>query len=479
MADISGTFFGGSISGKNSTHIHSHGTSIPFYSLYTDLPSTNIVSGSEVFVERLTSAGSVGPYYLKFFNGSWKPIYVANDLEWIISNPIPQASELSLLTNFTYIIPGGFGFNYDGAPLDTPTSFRLPLKPTFNTNWNSVEIGYMTNGNSVTINRMYIARGNDNEYTEITENQETGYITCLSADTIVSGGTTQTPKITWLGSWDLASNNTQQLMIAIQLDVGAYMTSWGQNHNIFLGLGFAQKGNEKLNNNLTDTFDIAGSYAFNSLPNIVVKFKETTPVINLPFVGDSHTYGYGDNEQVANPYGIAGHINEQYNISGVKIVPLNVGRIGHTTTQFNDTLQTLTTYFDFRAFALQFGSINNVSQDITYSQISADFENAKNNIIGNQRFVFPYFAGGADNIPEHSNWWEPYKNMRDWCLSTYPHTISGINERVVNQVTGEFIDGYGYVDGAHLITSGYAVWSEDIATDIIALLESRTGTSLT
>ena len=104
---------------------------------------------------------------------------------------------------------------------------------------------------------------------------------------------------------------------------------------------------------MTSGFSTAGGTSFGMLPQLVVEFRgHPTPVLPLLCVGDSTLWGYGDGDQYNQPFGVPGRLAERWRAAGVAIAPVNFGRVGHRTDQFNLRLQAILAACDFGASCL-------------------------------------------------------------------------------------------------------------------------------
>ena len=102
------------------------------------------------------------------------------------------------------------------------------------------------------------------------------------------------------------------------------------------------------------------SNGFGLSPNLVVKFEGlATPVVTIPFVGDSHVWGYGDGNGVNNAGGLPYRMFTRWAAESKYYQPINLGYYGQTSPDIATRWANyLADGFDFRTAVIEYGSIN-------------------------------------------------------------------------------------------------------------------------
>lgn len=374
----------------------------------------------------------------------------------LLNHGLLGASPVSpLLTSFTYILPtsGSFEeFSRSGAE----ESFKIRLEPTGPTNtFQTVRIAFPNAGAAYTVERVYLMRsGNAN--TSITEDPATGVVTVSGVPFVVPAGTDEEPA--WYEiAVSVSVGPVSDFVLLIDVASGSPRSDWGSGS--YRGLGWIYSATEKLSQNLTSGIDFTGGESFGSMPPVRVKFEGlSTPVLWLPFVGDSWAYGYGDGGGPWRPYGIEGRLNARWDAFNQPIAVMGYGRSGYTTDQSLTRLQNLLANFDCRAACVQFNSLNNVLQTLPDTQCRTDWAGVEAAM--GTRKILPLVGGGMLDAFA-PGWFTAWKANSDWMVARNADTNADVYDNLVSPTTGVIGVGLAYTDDSHPNTDGYDAWEVD------------------
>lgn len=380
---------------------------------------------------------------------------------------IGAAAPSPLLTDYTYIIPSSGlldQFSRSGAV----ESYNIRLTPTGPANtFQTVRVGFSNTGAAYTVDCAYLMQvGNAN--TTITEDPATGLVTVAAAPFVVAAGTNENPTWHWINV-SVPTGTVSEFQLLVQMAVNSPRTDWGSSP--YLGMGWIWTNTEKLTTNLTDGINFAGGGAFGSLPPIAVKFESlSTPVLWLPFVGDSWMYGFGDGGGPWRPFGIEGRLNDRWSAAAEPIAVIGYAKSGFTTTQCLSRLQNLLANFDCRAACVQFNSLNNVLAPLPDTQCRTDWIAVEAAM--DTRAILPIVAGGMLDSAS-PGWYPAWDANTTWMTGRNADTNVSIYDYVVDPLTGEITSGNAFTaDYAHLNSAGYDNLEVDAHVQMRAVIAS-------
>lgn len=403
----------------------------------------------------------------------------ANTASGILVQATLTSTYQNILNNYSVVIPGTLTIG--GTTRAEARSWIIRLYPGSFTDvtFTGVKIGFMNPSTSTTYNIKHMSVGRFID-TALTQNASTGFVTLATNQTVPVGTSSWNGEAVVPGVWRSALHSITPvdyngIQVAVELDVNHPESSWGIGYS-YAGVGW-DPDNTLLPNSLTATWDISSpSAAFGMHPCMFVEFFGLSKsIVWLPVIGDSHIAGIGDQDSPFNPYALPGRLAARF-AGNKRIAPINCGRSGHTTDRIAQRFAWMCDTFDVRCAMIEGFSINNIANDIAYSQFRTDWQGIESTSTSNGVRVLPILGAGADGIVDHpEDWWTPMKAEQDWLIARTPETVTGIRTTVQNQTNGHYNTGYVFSDGGHPNDAGYTQWEADSYSAIQSQLETWAG----
>ncbi len=429
----------------------------------TAQPWANILEPGVQDGARVPCIGPNGKLIIIEYNSAtgWLPVKPTNsDYLGVSQDPRPLGSYVPMSTR-SYLVPGGL---MAMGTRNTTTAYTHRYRPAGpnNQQYLRVRIGWRVQSNQTcTLDRMYLSSAGA-AVNAITENTASGWMTAIGSPvTIEPGSNLMFGSVQWLGEWDVNVNALGDLYISAQASGAAIPTiAHGGGANSRVSIGWVRTGQEFMTNLLTSgTFaPRTGSESFSTgFPFVIEFIGLQTPVCNLGFFGDSHTWGYGDDNQPSRPAGISNRLNIAWQTANSKVAAINLARVGATTAQINEALGVfLEELPHVKVVALQQGSVNNYSNSLPDAQQQSDWLEAENIIYGYGRRVIGHSAFfGAANPTR----WAVHQAHWDWCHARLGvRSVQTTRNAIVNETNGTFQSGFAFVDNGHGNTLAYDTW---------------------
>lgn len=391
----------------------------------------------------------------------------------------------SLYENRTWIIPGG-GNVGSGHSIGANESRHITLRPSgMDQAFTEVEI-LMLNPTTSVYQVTHASVGNLAATTK-TENIATGFKTLVSSPVNVPAGDgllnegldSILPGIVSLGRQTLSMAGGNGFQLAISMSEGAPLCIWGGE-----AIGY-EWGLDKIPRDLSVTWSLdGGQNPFNVNPCIAVIFYGlSTPVVTLPFIGDSWIKSWGDLEQpFPGARGIPYRLEQRWR-ANVNISPVNFGRDGATTSVIAARAGWVLDNFAPRVLAVQYYSINNDMRGVGNVNVESDFQGIVDAMYPQP--VLPLLLAGNNNGT--SGWWAPVKALEDACVAARPETID-LSAPIVDETDGTIVSGYEY-GTSHPNTDAYDVmeasshlairtWCENYVEPVVEKFYSLRNTTL-
>ena len=392
----------------------------------------------------------------------------------------------SLYENRTWIIPGG-GNVGSGHSIGANESRHITLRPGgMDQAFTEVEI-LMLNPTTSVYQVTHASVGNLAATTK-TENIATGFKTLVSSPVNVPAGDgllnegldSILPGIVSLGRQTLSMAGGNGFQLAISMSEGAPLCIWGGE-----AIGY-EWGLDKIPRDLSVTWSLdGGQNPFNVNPCIAVIFYGlSTPVVTLPFVGDSWIKSWGDLEQpFPGARGIPYRLEQRWRTANVNISPVNFGRDGATTSVIAARAGWVLDNFAPRVLAVQYYSINNDMQGVGNANVESNFQGIVDAMYPQP--VLPLLLAGNNNGT--SGWWAPVKALEDACVAARPETVD-LSAPIVDETDGTIVSGYEY-GTSHPNTDAYDVmeasshlairtWCENYVEPVVEKFYSLRNTTL-
>lgn len=277
------------------------------------------------------------------------------------------------------------------------------------------------------------------------------------------------PGVLSLGKRAITMDGGNGLQLAIELSAGAPAAYWGGN-----AMGF-DNALTVIPRSLSTSFDLSGAQeSWGIQPCIAVIFYGLeTPAVTLPFLGDSWVWGYGYNNQPSpGALGIPYALARRWEAAGVKINPVNFGRVGATTSANAARMGWFAETFAPRCMAAQYYSINNDMRGEGNANVEANFVAGETAL--SPQPMLPLILAGND--AGNTGWWPPVKALEDACKASRPDTID-LSAPIVNSADGTILDGYDYLQ-AHPNDNAYALMESTAHAAIRAWCEAKAGQAL-
>lgn len=403
----------------------------------------------------------------------------ANTASGILVQATLESVYQPILNNYSFVVPGTLGLS--GNFKTEAQSWVISLRPGnfSDVSFTGVRIGLLNASTTTTFTIKHLSVGRLSD-SSLTENASTGFVTLATEQAVPVGTDAWNGEAVRPGIWrsaihSITPSGGNGIQVAIELAANHTQVSWGGSLTK-AGIGWIP-GNTKLSNSLSSSWSIASpSFAFSEHPPLFVEFFGLSKsVVFLPVIGDSHIAGIGDNNNPFNPYAVPGRLADRF-AGSKRIAPINCGRSGHTTDLIAERFSWLCDNFDVRCAMVQGFSINNISNNISYAQFRADWQEVETTSISNGVRILPILGAGADGIVDHSeDWWTPMKAEQDWLIARTPETVTGIRTTVQNQTNGHYNTGYVFSDGGHPNDAGYTQWEADSYLAVQSQLEMWTG----
>lgn len=362
--------------------------------------------------------------------------------ESVTSNAVVVATAeqvyLPLLEDRTYAIPGGGTLG--NATIAGGESRLLRLQtPGLTQAFTDVEV-ILLNPRDTPYYVKFAAIGN------MDANQSAGFANLITADTMVPAGDglfshdggqdSLRPGVLSLGRHAITMSGGNGFQLAIELSADAPGCFWGGE-----AIGYEHTLN-KLPRSLQATWDLSGEVeSFGQQPCLAVIFYGLTiPVVTLPFLGDSWIMGYGDNDQpIPGAVGVPIRLETRWRNAGVRISPVNFGRVGATTSQMAARADWFADVFAPRCAAMQYYSINNDTLGEGIANVETDFVSALGSVAPQP--VLPLILAGNNVGTEE--WWPAVDALQDACKISRPTTID-LSTPIVNSADGTINSGRNY-----------------------------------
>lgn len=399
----------------------------------------------------------------------------ASDYLYTSQNPMPEGSYIPM-GNRSLLVPGGLA---GMGSRNTPTAYTNRYRPAgpANQQYSRIRIGWRVQSNqSCTLDAMFVSSGGA-AVNAITEDTATGWKTIVPIGSPVAigpGGDPAYGTIQWLGELDVTPNGLGDIYISAQATgtsiptIGLGSSTGGKD-----SIGWVRTGKELLTNLLTSgTFaPLTGGESFGTTFPLVIEFIGlTAPVAVLPFFGDSHAWGYGDDNQPSRPAGITARLDDAWRTAGKKVAVVNMARPGLTTAQMNDVLSLYLPLFPyFKIIAVQEGSINNYANGLLDAQLQTDWLASEAIVYGAGARIIGFSAFFINALSATK--WSTHKAHWDWCQARLGvRSIQATRVNVVQEADGIYVAGTAYSDNSHGNTTAYDLWSTNGQAGFLAAL---------
>lgn len=401
-------------------------------------------------------------------------------------NPMPEGA---LNPYRTEAILTPFAANIGSLELASTAAYTIlietPPLPS-NTTWTGIEIDMANiNGTPIAPTLVSVALCNGGDMNDPTLNG--GSPTWVTASTLVSppSGTDSYPGFGKVCETLNVPSQTGARMLAIRIQLpsgshaGAGMNGGGVGTDTStypVGVSSPKTQTSILGNAGTTT---GWGEAFGTCPWFAIRYVGlSTPILSLVAVGDSHTQGYisiGSNGN-RGPFGALEESALWTNRPNINII--NMGRMGHTTSQISSRMNAIVNQWDVGGILRQRASINDHDNDFdvtqaisnsSYDTLQSDFETATN--LG---LVFiPYSPAG-------SNGWANGWFSRFTSHYTDEYTLFGSNgvgvvyeEASILNADGSYKTNYQTSDNSHPTSDAQIIWGDAMWVTLENVLTSK------